>query len=353
MAGKAEKKTARRRVADPGRQSNEGAIDRQLRPQTLREFVGQGKLKNQLEVFLTAAIQRNEPIDHLLLVSPPGLGKTSLAHIIANEMSAGMRITSGPALERPGDAAAALTALGYGDILFIDEIHRLHPAIEESMYSALEDQRFDVVVGEGAGNVSAVSLPLERFTLIGATTRAGMLTSPLRDRFGIVLRLGFYPPEEMKDIVKRSCGLLELEATSDALAEIAQRSRGTPRLANRLLRRVRDYAQVRGSGKLERAIVREALEMLEVDELGLDGIDKAYLESLLQRFGGGPAGLDTLAVSLGESPETIEHYIEPYLIQQGYIQRTPRGRTATGRAYAWAKLEPPATGPDAPLLERR
>ena len=342
MAAKQGKKAKGRSVVDAERQGVDTTIDSQLRPRTLDEFVGQAKLKDQLEVFLTAAKQRGEPLDHLLLVSPPGLGKTSLAHIIAHEMQARMRITSGPALERPGDAAAALTALAANDIIFIDEIHRLHPAIEESLYSSLEDQRFDVVVGEGADNVSAISLPLERFTMIGATTRVGMLTSPLRDRFGIVLRLGFYPPEEMRDIVKRSARLLALDASADATLEIAKRSRGTPRLANRLLRRVRDYAQVRGDGTLGRAIVREALEMLEVDELGLDGVDKTYLQSLLQRFNGGPAGLDTLAVSLGESPETLENYIEPFLIQQGYIQRTPRGRVATALAYAWAKLDPPA-----------
>ena len=323
------------------RNNVDSATERLLRPQSLNEFVGQAKLKQQLEIFITAAKERNEPLDHLLLVSPPGLGKTSLAHIIANEMNAGLRITSGPALERPGDAAAALTALSAKDILFIDEIHRLHPAIEESMYSALEDRRFDVIVGEGVGNVSAVSLPLEPFTLIGATTRVGMLTSPLRDRFGIVMRIWFYPAEDLAKIITRSCALLNVEPNEEAVMEIAKRSRGTPRLANRLLKRVRDFAQVKAKGKLSLKIAKDALDMLEVDELGLDAIDKTYLQTLLFNFKGGPAGLDTLSVSIGESPETLEHYIEPYLIQQGYIQRTPRGRVLTAAAYKWAGKKPP------------
>ncbi|MBF2735444.1 MAG: Holliday junction branch migration DNA helicase RuvB [Betaproteobacteria bacterium AqS2] len=343
------KAKAARRVSDPAGQNADAASERLLRPQRLADFIGQAKLKEQLEIYLEAARQRAEPLDHVLLVSPPGLGKTSLAHIIANEMGGGLRVTSGPALERPGDAAAALTALARGDVLFIDEIHRLHPAIEESMYSALEDRRFDVVMGDGAAGAAAVSLPLEPFTLIGATTRAGMLTSPLRDRFGIVLRIGFYPPAELAEIIKRSAGLLGAKAEDEAVAELARRARGTPRLANRLLRRVRDYAQVRHGGKLSHAVAQEALDMLEVDELGLDAMDKAYLRTLLERFGGGPAGLDTLSVSLGESPETLEHYIEPYLIQQGYIQRTPRGRIAAASAFKWAGRTPPAANPT--LLE--
>lgn len=339
-------KARKQRVTDPAGQARDSANESMLRPQRLDEFVGQAKAKEQLGVYLEAARQRSDPLDHVLLVSPPGLGKTSLAHIIANEMGGGLRITSGPALERPGDAAAALTALGSGDLLFIDEIHRLHPAIEESMYSALEDRRFDVFMGDAAHSPAAVSLPLEPFTLIGATTRAGMLTSPLRDRFGIVLRLGFYPAEELAAIIRRSAGLLQVEAEEEAVHELARRSRGTPRLANRLLRRVRDYAQVRHGGKLSLAVAHEALAMLEVDELGLDALDKAYLRALLERFGGGPAGLDTLAVSLGESPETLEHYIEPYLIQQGYLQRTPRGRIAAAAAYRWAGR----AAPDGPSL---
>ncbi len=337
-------KKKQQRISDPNNAKQDLAFERQLRPQLLADFIGQPKIHEQLTVFVTAARQRGEPLDHVLLVSPPGLGKTSLAYIIANEMNAGLRITSGPALERPGDAAAALTSLQNGDVLFIDEIHRLHPAIEESMYSALEDRRFDVVVNEAAGNVAAVSLPLKPFTLIGATTRAGMLTSPMRDRFGIVIRLGFYPVDDLALIAARSCSILGIDADEPAVAEIARRSRGTPRLANRLLRRVRDFAEVRGDGKLRLAIVQDALTMLEVDEQGLDAIDKSYLEVLVHRFGGGPAGLDTLAVALGESPETLEQYIEPYLIQQGYIQRTPRGRAAAGRA--WQQMGMPVPSSD-------
>ena len=332
----------KKNVTSPTRQSQEFAYEQQLRPQRLNEFVGQQKIHAQLDVFIKAAKQRNEPLDHTLLVSPPGLGKTSLAHIIANEMQTNLRVTSGPALERPGDAAAALTSLSPGDVLFIDEIHRLHPVIEESMYSALEDCRFDVMVGETTDNVSAVSLSLAPFTLIGATTRAGMLTSPLRDRFGIVLRINFYSPEEIAKIVKRSAKLLKIKTDNEAVLELARRSRGTPRLANRLLKRVRDFAQVRGDGKLTKQITLEALDLLEVDELGLDASDKRYLETLIYRFEGRPTGLDTLAISLGESSETIENYIEPYLLQQGFIQRTPRGRVAMHSAWKLMGRKPPA-----------
>ena len=311
----------------------EQATDQSLRPQRLAEFIGQTRIREQLEVFIAAACRRRQPLDHVLLVSPPGLGKTTLATVIANEMGAGMRVTSGPALERPGDAAAALTALQSGDVLFIDEIHRLHPAIEESMYSALEDRRFDVMVGDGSAAAAAVSLDLEPFTLVGATTRAGMMTSPLRDRFGIQLRLDFYPVTELAEIVRRSAGLLDTPISDEAIVEIAGRSRGTPRIANRLLRRVRDFAQVRGSGRVDLDAARQALKLLEVDERGLDAIDMRYLETLAVNFGGGPAGVETLAVAISESPDTIENFIEPFLIQQGYVARTPRGRIGTERIW--------------------
>ena len=278
----------------------------------------------------------------------PGLGKTTLATVIANEMNAGLRITSGPALERPGDAAAALTALQAGDVLFIDEIHRLHPAIEESMYSALEDRRFDVMVGDGSAAAAAVSLDLEPFTLVGATTRAGMMTSPLRDRFGIQLRLDFYPVTELAEIVRRSAQLLNAPIDDPAIGEIAGRSRGTPRIANRLLRRVRDFAQVRGSGQIDMDAARQALQLLEVDERGLDALDMRYLEALAVNFGGGPAGLETLAVAISESPDTVENFVEPFLIQQGYVARTPRGRISTEHAWKLLGVKKP-NGP--PLLD--
>ncbi len=343
----AQPRANRNQHVDPDASGNaELSAEQGLRPQRLAEFNGQARIREQLEVFITAARKRGEPLDHVLLVSPPGLGKTTLATVIANEMHAGMRITSGPALERPGDAAAALTALQAGDILFIDEIHRLHPAIEESMYSALEDRRFDVMVGDGPGASAAVSLDLAPFTLVGATTRAGMMTSPLRDRFGIQLRIEFYPTEELAAIIRRSSRLLEAAIDDDATGELAQRSRGTPRIANRLLRRVRDYAQVRGSGAIDLATARQALQLLEVDELGLDAVDKRYLEALTASFGGGPAGLETLAVAISESPETIEHVNEPFLIQQGDVARTPRGRVATSNAWRLTGRRPP----DGPLL---
>lgn len=320
----------------------EKSFDHALRPQLLSDFIGQQRLRNQLEVFIMAAKNRKEPLDHVLLVSPPGLGKTTLATIIANEMGAPLRTTSGPALERPGDAAAILTAISKGSVLFLDEIHRLHPTIEESMYAALEDQRFDVMVGDGPSGSAAVSLDLEPFTLIGATTRAGLLTAPLRDRFGIQLRLDFYPPEDLQKIINRSAGLLEVGIDDEAAAELASRSRGTPRIANRLLRRVRDYAQVKANGKIDKQTAKQALALLEVDEYGLDAVDKRYLHILCTSFQGGPTGLDTLAVAISETTETVENFIEPFLIQQGYIARTARGRIATPSAWPLIGLKLPS-----------
>ena len=334
------RRTAASALTPPAR-SEDVSAENLVRPQRLRDFVGQQQVRAQLEVFIAAARQRHEPLDHVLLVSPPGLGKTTLATIIANEMKAGLRITNGPALEHAGDAAAALTSLKDGDVLFIDEIHRLHPAVEESMYPALEDGRFDVIAGDGAAGTTALSLTLTPFTLIGATTRAGMLTSPMRDRFGIVMRLIFYPPSDLALVLRRTAQILGTTLATDACHEIARRSRGTPRIANRLLRRVRDYAQVRADGIISKEVALAALELLEVDELGFDAVDKFYLEALVGTFNGGPAGLDTLAVAISESPETVEHYVEPYLIQQGYLQRTPRGRVAGPAAWRYTGQAPP------------
>lgn len=314
--------------------------DRQLRPTALADYVGQARIREQMRIFITAARQRGEPMDHALLFGPPGLGKTTLAMIIANEMGAKIHVTTGPALERTGDIAALMTALGEGDVLFIDEIHRLHPAIEETMYPALEDFRLDIVIGEGAG-ARAVKLDLPPFTLIGATTRAGRLTSPLRDRFGIICNLEYYDDDEMQLIVTRSGRILDIKMDAAGAAEIARRSRKTPRIANRLLRRTRDYAQVEGDGKITGDIARAALMMLDVDAAGLDGADKRYLSVLLEKFHGGPAGLETLAIAVGESSDTLEAFIEPYLIKAGFITRQPRGRTATALAYRHFGLTPP------------
>ena len=317
--------------------------DTALRPRTLEDYIGQAVLRRQLQVFITAAQKRGETLDHTLLFGPPGLGKTTLAMIIAAEMQAGLHITTGPALERTGDIAAMLTALGEGDVLFIDEIHRLHPAIEETMYSALEDFHLDIVIGEGGG-ARAVKLDLPPFTLIGATTRAGRLTSPLRDRFGIVGNLEYYTDEEMSAIVKRSADLLNITLTEAGAHEIARRARRTPRIANRLLRRARDFAEVKGNGVLDETSARRALEMLAVDDAGLDSADTRYLTTLLEKFSGGPVGLDTLASAIGESADTVEAFIEPYLLKEGFISRQPRGRAATGRAYRHLGLKPPPDG---------
>ena len=310
----------------------EETLERALRPKVLDEYVGQEKARGQLEIFINAARGRSEPLDHVLLFGPPGLGKTTLAHIIAKEMGVNMRQTSGPVLERAGDLAALLTNLEPNDVLFIDEIHRLSPVVEEILYPAMEDYRLDIMIGEGPA-ARSVRLDLPPFTLVGATTRAGMLTNPLRDRFGIVSRLEFYTSDELARIVQRSAGLLEVAMQGDGALEIAKRSRGTPRIANRLLRRVRDYAQVKSDGIVTSEIADAALKMLDVDHLGFDVMDRKLLLAVLEKFGGGPVGLDNLAAAIGEERDTIEDVLEPYLIQQGYLMRTPRGRVATQQAY--------------------
>ena len=310
----------------------EEAVERALRPKLLDEYVGQVKVREQLEIFIGAARMRSEALDHVLLFGPPGLGKTTLSHIIAHELGVSLRQTSGPVLEKPKDLAALLTNLERNDVLFIDEIHRLSPVVEEILYPALEDYKIDIMIGEGPA-ARSIKLDLQPFTLVGATTRAGMLTNPLRDRFGIVARLEFYSAEELLRIVTRSAGLLQVPLVADGGFEIARRSRGTPRIANRLLRRVRDYADVKGQGTITLDIANRALAMLDVDPQGFDLMDRKLLEAVIHRFDGGPVGLDNIAASIGEERETIEDVIEPYLIQQGFLQRTPRGRIATLAAY--------------------
>ena len=318
----------------------EEAIERALRPKQLDEYVGQAKVREQLEIFIGAARKREEPLDHVLLFGPPGLGKTTLSHIIAAELGVNLRQTSGPVLEKPKDLAALLTNLERNDVLFIDEIHRLSPVVEEILYPALEDYQIDIMIGEGPA-ARSIKLDLQPFTLVGATTRAGMLTNPLRDRFGIVSRLEFYTPEELARIVTRSSGLLKAPIDAEGAFEIARRSRGTPRIANRLLRRVRDYAEVKGDGHINRAMAQAALAMLDVDPEGFDLMDRKLLEAVIHRFDGGPVGLDNIAASIGEERDTIEDVIEPYLIQQGYLQRTPRGRIATLAAFRHLGVTPP------------
>jgi Holliday junction DNA helicase RuvB len=339
--------TSRREITTPEELPEEGVIELSLRPQRLAEFIGQNKVKESLRIYIDAAIARREPLDHTLFFGPPGLGKTTLAELIAREVGANIYAKSGPSLEKPGDLVGTLTNLRQGDVLFIDEIHRLRPIIEEFLYPAMEDFKIEIRLSDGP-KAQTITMPIERFTLVGATTRLGMLTPPLRARFGIEQRLNYYPTPDLETIVRRTADVLQVKIDAGGTHEIARRSRGTPRVANRLLRRVRDFAQVRSDGTITETVAARALEMLDVDQLGLDDMDARILRTIIEKFEGGPVEIGTVAIAVAEDPDTIEEVYEPFLVQNGFLQRTPRGRVATPQAYRHFGYEPPAVRPSPP-----